>query len=814
MEKGRRVARLFLYSFMTHSSRLAQVAIAGPLRRTFTYSIPDQWDALVPGQRVLVPFGRSTVIGYYLSDAEAGDFDVKPMRAIVDAVPLIPAHLVELCRWMAEYYFANPADCLSLTLPPQLRTNRPLTLVWGGADTTLLPPSIARLVRPGQPVSATALKRIRAVGSGYLARLSQDGVVTEEIHLSDPGGHAKLIGYRLLDPERWRAELFSRAPSIPAPFHGIRTGAELREAGVSDHYRRRAMKLGILEAVYEEDLRPALDFVGPKAGLEKIVLTEQQRVVYRRVRDSLAHGFTPFLLHGVTGSGKTIIYCHLARDVVERGETVLVLTPEITLSSNTLAYFRGLFDDRVTIIHSAMTPAERVAAWQGIRSGRYPIVIGPRSALFAPLEKLGLIIVDEEHDESYKQDDPSPRFHGRDAAVMRARLADIPVLLGSASPSFESYHNAGSGRYTLLRLTERPAGARLPTVRLVDMRSRRLGGDLAIVSVTLKTEVESQLGAGRQVILFLNRRGYAPYLKCAECGFVPECPDCQVRLTYHKSGNQLACHYCGTARYEYAACEKCGGRSLLYFGAGTQKVEESVERLFPDARAVRMDSDTASGRTSGHRILSDFAAGTYNLLLGTQMVTKGLDLPEVSLVGVLSADMGLDLPDFRASERTFARLLQVAGRSGRSTQPGEVLIQTYYPDHPLITDAARQDFESFYHREIGDREEAGYPPFRRIVNFVFASDEDKLAETWSLRFRDHLVRLVAKRKLGVVILGPSPCAFRRLRGKYRRHLFAKVPPDRAQRFVRLLSEWEERVARFGLPGSVSVTVDVDPVDMM
>ncbi|MDX9856597.1 MAG: primosomal protein N' [candidate division Zixibacteria bacterium] len=799
---------------MPSTTRFARIAVSGPLRRTFTYAAPESLEPLAPGQRVLVPFGRSTAVGYYLEPADPVDFEVRRIRAVVDHETLIPPELVRLCQWMADYYFANPADCLALTLPPQLRTKRPVALIWGVAEPAMLPPSIARLVKAGQPLSGTALNRIRSVGTGYLDRLRRDGVVVEDIHLSEPAPKRRLIGFRLVDPERWRDEIFRRVDHIPPPFHGIRSAADLRADGVTDHYRKKALDNGVLEAVYDDTEPRVLDFVLPRDGLDGITLTEQQQQAFAQVRDALDTGYAPFLLHGITGSGKTIVYCHLARDIIQRGRTALVLTPEIALSSNTLAYFRGLFGDLVTILHSAMTPAERIASWQGIRAGRYPIVVGPRSALFAPLEKLGLIIVDEEHDESYKQDEPSPRFHGRDAAVMRAKIANIPVVLGSASPSLESYHNARTGRYRLLTITERPAGARLPTVRLVDMRTRRLGGDLPFVSVTLKTEVQQHLSAGRQVILFLNRRGYAPYLKCAECGHVPECPDCQVRLTYHKTGSRLACHYCGRARTDYSLCEKCGGAALLCFGAGTQKVEESVQRLFTDARAVRLDSDTASGRTGAHRILSDFAARKYNLLLGTQMVTKGLDLPDVSLVGVLSADMGMDLPDFRAAERTFSRLVQVAGRSGRSTHPGEVLIQTYYPDHPLLADAARQDYESFYDREIKDRMDAHFPPFVRMVNFIFSSPAETAVIESALRFRDQLDMLAKQRSIDISLLGPAPCAFRRLRGKFRQHLIARIAPDRMQKFVRLLTEWEDASARFSLPGSVSIAVDVDPVDMM
>jgi primosomal protein N' (replication factor Y) len=371
-----------------------------------------------------------------------------------------------------------------------------------------------------------------------------------------------------------------------------------------------------------------------------------------------------------------------------------------------------------------------------------------------------------------------------------------------------------SGRYTLLEIKTRPAGARLPTVHLIDMRRERIAGDLPFVSLPLKTEVAAQLAEGRQVILFLNRRGYAPYLKCRECGHIPLCPNCQVRMTYHKVGDHLACHYCGTVRTDYTACEKCSRHEFLFFGAGTQKVEETVGRLWKDARPVRMDSDTATGRASSHALLSDFAAHKHNLLLGTQMVTKGLDLSDVSLVGVLAADQGMGLPDFRASERTFSRLLQVAGRSGRSEYPGKVFIQTWDPDQDMIADAARQDYRSFFDREIGLRREGYYPPFCRLVNVILSGEEDPAVEREAHQFRDQLVKLAAHRKLEVQVLGPSPCAFHRLRGKYRRHLFAKIRPDHASRFVRLLTDWEQNDSRFRLPAAVQVIIDVDPADML
>jgi primosomal protein N' (replication factor Y) (superfamily II helicase) len=489
-----------------------------------------------------------------------------------------------------------------------------------------------------------------------------------------------------------------------------------------------------------------------------------------------------------------------------------VLTPEIALSGATLAYFRGFFGDLVTVIHSAMTDRERLESWQGIRSGRFKIVVGPRSAIFAPLEQLGLIIVDEEHDGSYKQDEPSPRFHGRDCAIMRGKLNKIPVLLGSASPSVESYYAAKSGRYELLELLKRPGAAVLPKVRVVDMRTQGVKGHMSYVSLELKKGIEERLARKDQVILYLNRRGYAPMLRCAECGHIPVCPHCSIRMTFHKVGNRLACHYCGYVHQTYDTCEKCTGKDLQLLGTGTQKVEETLPALFPQARTVRLDSDSAAKRAGAHLILNDVAHHKYDVLLGTQMVTKGLDLPDVSLVGVLSADQGMDMPDFRSSEKSFARLLQVAGRSGRADKPGEVIVQTYAPESPVIVDAARQDFKSFYQQEIKSREAASYPPFVRLVNIVLSGQSDGEVQQEIIAFRQRLMERCSAHKIAQEMLGPAPCPLTMIRGQYRRHLIVKT--NQMVRLVRMLAEWEAEQARLGLPAAIKLVVDIDPDDMM
>ncbi len=803
-----------------HTDRFAEIAVGGPLRRTFTYALPADCPPLSPGQRVLVPFGTARKVGFYLGPGTPPDgITVKPIHGPLDPFSYFPDDLFRLCSWMADYYFANPADCLTAALPPAVKSEAAAQLLWCDPQTDI-PAAIRSLVRPGKRLTPADLKSLRD-RKANLRALIADGLITEHWPASGDRATRRLSGYRAAATDIWES-WFEGKKLNPRPFDGTRTRAELLADGWTPHYLGKAIHAGLLEAVHIEDTADLYDIVRPRENVDRITMTAQQQAVYEQLRTATDNpAFRVFLLHGVTGSGKTLVYCHLTREVINTGRTVLILTPEIALTGTTLAYFRGFFGDRVTVIHSAMTDRERLASFSGIRAGKFNIVIGPRSAIFAPLPNLGLIVVDEEHDASYKQDEPAPRFHGRDCAIIRAQMNKIPVVLGSASPSIESYYAARTGKYTLLELAERPAGATLPTVRVIDMRTERLHGDLPFLSFPLKKEVEKRLAANEQVILFLNRRGYSPQLKCGRCGKVPSCPNCRVKLTYHKVGRKLSCHYCGWVEREYDTCPSCGATEFFHLGAGTQRVEEMIPRLFDGALGVRLDSDTATGKRRLHEILTDFAAGKSNLLLGTQMVTKGLDLPGVTLVGVLAADLLLDMPDFRASERTFAQLLQVAGRSGRADKPGEVLIQTYAPEHEVIDRAASQDYRGFYETEICRREELEYPPYSRIINFVLSGSDEKVLEKESLSFRDALgarlasagdVSIPKSSRVAAQILGPAPCPMYFLRSVYRRHLFVKT--RQVQRLVRLLSEWELSQARFGIAASIKITVDVDPDDMM
>ncbi|MFH1688284.1 MAG: primosomal protein N' [bacterium] len=791
---------------------MARIAVSGPSKQTFSYCLPAGMEEPDVGQRVVVGFGRSRKLGFYLGPAApVGDFQIRPVEKVLDSVSYFNQELLSFCLWLADYYFANPADCLAAALPAPLRSRRAVKYSWHQtADPAALPPSVRTQFRAGRLVSAAQMKELRQV-RGLLGRLLNEDVVVEQWTSASVVDGRSCLGFEAAAESVWEAH-FEKRRFRPQRFQGIASRPQLRQEGWSDHQIRQARQAGVLGEVFGETDDAIMSFISPRQAVSEHQLTTEQDTAVGSLIESLDEGFVPSLIHGVTGSGKTLVYCHFCREVLKRGRTVLVLTPEIALSGTTLAYFRGFFGDIVTVIHSAMTERERLQSWRGIRSGKYRIVVGPRSAVFAPLVDLGAIVVDEEHDSSYKQDDPAPRFHGRDAAIMRAKMAGVPIVLGSASPSFESYHHALNGRYRLLHLDRRPAGATLPKVTVVDMRSQRLRGELPFFSLSLKKGIEKCLENDEQVILFLNRRGHSPLLKCTDCGHVPQCTACGVNLTYHRVGRRLTCHYCGHVERVPESCPGCGGHEIEYLGAGTQKVEESLPVLFSQARMVRLDSDTAGGRKRAHRILQAFAQRKYELLLGTQMVAKGLDFPDVTLVGVLAADLSMDLPDFRASERTFSRLLQVAGRSGRAGRPGQVLIQTYYPESALIKLAAAQDYVGFYQSEIDSRQALSFPPFSHLVSLTMTAKTEEPLKKATADLAARLREWAHEQGLELDLLGPAPCPLHRLQGRYRRRILLKT--SRVVALVRGLTAWEERQPRFGLAATVRIVVDVDPDDLM
>lgn len=740
-----------LFQSNVMSSQLVQIAVEGPFLRPFTYRWAGACGQLRIGQRVLVPFGKGKRSGFYIGPADIKpNVEIKEVLRALEDQSLLPLHLVRLCVWIADYYLANPADCLLAALPPALKREAERRYIWSAHAREITPKVLRLRPRPGQLLSAAMVRQLQN-RKGVWETLVRVGAVAEHWPEHDTS-EQNPIDTLLVSPAVTPSRLDSLSP------------------------------------------------------------TSAQQAVLEEMLVRIDRGFSVTLLHGVTGSGKTLIYCKLIAEVIARGRQALLLTPEIALAGTTLAYVRGFFPNDVTILHSAMSESERLQSWRGIRDKRFRVVIGPRSALFAPLPDPGIVIVDEEHDSSYKQDEPSPRFHGRDTAVMLARLANVPALLGSATPSFESYYQAKTGKYTLLELNERATGAALPQVAPVDMRRERIAGDLSFLSHPLKRAIDAHLADHRQVILFLNRRGYAPQMTCADCGAVATCNACQIRLTYHRKLKRLLCHYCGFSAPAWEACPECQGHAVLLAGTGTQRVEEAIPRLFPTARVTRLDSDNTAGRKKLQQLLTAFAEGASDILLGTQMITKGLDLPNVTLVGVLAADQGSDLPDFRASERTFARLVQVSGRSGRASGQGSVLLQTWNTENPLLAEVARQNYAAFYEREIQSREAAGYPPFVRLANIVLSAPTEKLCQEASERFATSLRARQAHANHRDVIMGPAPCPFYRLRGLYRRHLIIKT--RQILKLGALLRAWDEQEPRFGLSPRVRIAIDIDPQDIL
>ena len=580
--------------------------------------------------------------------------------------------------------------------------------------------------------------------------------------------------------------------------------AELAErAGVSVSAVNALVKEGLLSARWRPVRRkPWQEAMAEAPG--PVHLTAEQGAALTAISEATEAGrFESFLLYGVTASGKTEVFLRAIERVLARGRQAIVLLPEISLTAQAVGIYRGRFGDKVAILHSGLSVGERWDEWQRIRIGEAPVVIGARSALFAPTPSLGLIVVDEEHEPSYKQEQ-APRYHAREVALKRGELAGCPVVLASATPALESFWEAQSGRHRLLCLPTRVEERPLPKVRVVDMRGG--GGGGRILSAPLRQAMQDRLKAGEQVILFLNRRGYSTYLLCPACGESVRCPECRVSLIYHKQEQEVRCHHCGLAREAPSVCGRCGGHHIRFSGFGTERVERELRETVPLARPERMDRDTTARKGEHVRIVSSFRRAESNVLIGTQMVAKGFDFPGVTLVGVISADTSLNLPDFRAAERTFQLLTQVSGRSGRGEKEGEVIVQTYQPDHYSIEAAAKHDYETFYEQEAEGRQELNYPPVSQLINLVVSGEEE--AEVASRA--QQLAEAIRGKSVGkqLELLGPAEAPIPKLRGRHRWHVVVRGKRGEGQGVLREvlpgISDWT----------GVSVAVDVDPVSLM
>ncbi len=824
----------------------AEVALPLRLSEPFTYHIPSNLEGKMDlGFRVLVPLRKKTVTGFVVGlNAISHVSNVREIIDLLDPYPLFSGEMLELTKWVSDYYLCSWGEALRAALPSELMLKSEIYVKTRVKDQGPGPDSesaksftprqkrILEIIADGKERKLSWLSRSLKAKGLYadLYDLSRKGEIEIDERLSKPGvrvQHEKMVRLKDFDnPET--LELLQPAisalkkKSMPQArcleiLLDRRGQCALKE--LAGRYKISAASLnslekkGLTEFVQIEKVREsdwALDVPEP----QPVCLTQEQTEILERVKAALGGGeYSPFLMHGVTGSGKTQIYIEAIKQVLKGGKQALVLVPEISLTPQIISRFKANFGQGVGCLHSRMSAGERFDTWRRIRRGDFPIVVGARSAVFSPLKNLGLIAVDEEHVSSYKQDDPAPRYNARDVAVMRARLSKIAVILGSATPSLESYYNARNGKYTLCQLGERVAKRELPRVEIFDLTRDREKGKRSLLSSALEIRLKDRVEKGEQVLLFLNRRGFSTFVKCEDCGHVEKCPRCDITLTFHRTDFSLRCHYCNYQKKAPDLCPGCRGFRFTYRGAGTQKIEEELKANFPSATMERMDLDTTSRKGAHRRLLSDFGKKKFGILVGTQMITKGLDFPDVTLVGVISADVGLDLPDFRSRERTFQLLTQVAGRAGRGVKEGEVVVQTHYPEDWTIKLAASHDFEEFYRRELEQRRDLGYPPFNHLILALFSGRTVKATSDSARRFASRLEKKArSEGRKGIAILGPAPAPLSKIKNQYRWQLLIKTKNIiRTGGLIRELLEEERRTKR---KTAVRATVDVDPVDML
>ncbi|MEX2190005.1 MAG: primosomal protein N', partial [Bacteroidota bacterium] len=788
---------------------LADIALPVPVDRVFTYQVPPDLAPLAqPGMRALVPFGRKHITGVIVSLPKTTQVKgLRPLKDILDSHPTFSEEMLKLTRWIADYYLVPWGEALRVATPQALSSQS--KAVVSLVNTNAKPEAgrgasqqnrILQLLGTG-PLTVTVLQKKTGVSGirSTLREMERKGWVTVEEHVPGPRARVKTE-----TAVRLRSDYQSLLSGLSKPLRGkqslavttlekagslVGSSELLRKAGISLSVVKSLASKGLVELTQREVMRQVQYDDEP---IHSVTLNAAQVSALHAVKGALDSGhYKSFLLHGVTGSGKTEVYIEALRHSLGRGKSAIVLVPEISLTPQTVRRFRAHFKDQVAVMHSKMSSGERYDAWRMARDGKVQIVIGPRSAVFAPLKNLGLIVVDEEHEASYKQFDASPRYNARDVAIVRASLANAVVVLGSATPSVESYHNALQGKHVLLELPERVDSAQLPTVEIVDMtRERRevlakIRSDLraegkdfpkqmpqSSISRLLESQIQTRIQKHEGVILLQNRRGFSHVVECFECGYVERCENCDVTMTFHSAKKHIRCHYCGAVKKPPVQCPSCKGTQIRFHAFGTQQVEQELRERFPESAVLRMDLDTTSRKGSHDKILKQFAQREADILLGTQMVAKGLDFGHVTLVGVISADTQMLLPDFRASERTFQLLTQVAGRAGRSTLAGEVVVQTMQPGHYSLKHVLTHDFRGFYKEELAYREELGYPPFSRIILVEFKSKAEDAVQKQAGLFAEFLREENSAKAYDV--LGPADAAIPKIKNFFRKHVIVKV----------------------------------------
>ena len=819
---------------MSDPKQYIEVALPLPVRKTFTYEVPADLRAEVsPGKRVLVPFGRRILTGFVLGPAQTlpSHTAILPLRQVLDGEISFPEKSLKLLLWVSRYYLQPIGEVMKTALPAgvQVRSQETFVLTIPGEEVLAKLPAdsperkILRELKDRKEkgaVFSSLQKKYPDSLRTTLERMKEKGWVERKEDLEKAQVREKKVNWVRFRSLKEGVRLSAGQEEI---LDFLRKAGEVPVAELKARYKNASPLLnrlkvrGLVEIIPKEAFRePSWEGIEDWLDGPPSLLTEDQKKALEKIYAALhSRTFQPFLLHGVTGSGKTEVYLRAIEETVSQGRQALLLVPEISLTGQLLAYFRSRIQYPMAVLHSGLSAGERYDEWRRVRKGLVRLVIGVRSAVFAPLDSPGIIIVDEEHDPSYKQGD-KVRYHARDLALVRGKMENAVVILGSATPSLESYHNALEGKFQLLSLPARIDQRPLPEIRILDMRQEQgEGKEKPVFSRPLRESLQESLARGEQAFLFLNRRGFSTFALCRDCGFVFKCPNCSVSLTYHLPDKTFRCHYCDHALSAPDRCPECASPGVLLFGIGTQRLEEEIKKMLPQVPVSRMDRDTTTRKGSHQKILGQVRRGDVNLLIGTQMITKGHDFPRVTLVGVLAADLSLNVPDFRAGERTFQLLTQVAGRAGRGDLPGKVLIQSFTPQHYSIRMAQSQDYAAFYQQEIQFRREASYPPLVRLINLRLESNSEsglrKYAQALEARVQGILKR--EKKYRGEVdVLGPAMAPLARLKGKHRcQMLFKGRRWDSLHEFTeRVIARIEEEIPGRG----VKLTVDVDPVHML
>lgn len=835
-----------------YPKKLVELVFPIPSERTFYYSVPDELiEQAQVGVRAVAPIGNRVLTGFIINVIDENEFkeqlekisikELKAIEDILDPLPFFDQKFLTFAKWVADYYFSSFGEVLEASVPAgtdveskKIIVVDPDQIIEEIKNTDLKRTNYLKLLRIlSEKVEHTLseikkkLKRegIQSNINYYLNRLEKKGLASIFLEKRKPlvkVKKEKLVELADLNFDEFSAEISKLEKRALKQVHVLLTlfSSKEKKMSLKELVEKTRTNSQIIKALAKKKLVKVTEVEVKREYVElyqeeqkQITLTEDQQKAIELISNAIdSNKFDIYLIHGVTGSGKTQIYLELIEKIIKQNKTALYLVPEISLTPQVIRRIKNRFGDLVGVLHSKLSPGERFDEWRSVIKEEYKIVVGPRSAVFAPIKNIGLVIVDEEHDSSYKQSENAPYYNGRDAAIMRAKLENAIVILGSATPSLESYFNAMSGKYHLIELKTRVDNANMPIISLIDLRKEKEENRMVgSFSQTMIDKIKSTILKNEKVIILQNRRGFATYVMCPDCGYTEQCKNCSVTLTYHLVKKEYLCHYCNYSKKELNACPVCGSLEIKYKGIGTQRVEDELEQIIPGSRIARMDLDTTQKKYSYSRILNDFGEGKYNVLLGTQMVAKGLDFPDVTFVGVVSAESTMLIPDFRSSEKTFQLLSQVAGRAGRSHLQGEVAIQTYRPESYTLQFVQQNDYQGFYQKEIIEREQAKYPPFYKLALIEFKSPNINQVKRAASEFH----KFLKFDKKIIEVLGPSPAYISRISGRYRWHILIKsnraYDPNGSYLHKVLksaLNEFQKKVKKIS---GVKLIVDIDPV---